>query len=192
MQAMKTKSWAMEHAVLMVLTMLLVVPQSLHAYLVIPFTDLETYLKHGKTIFIGEVLATDEPPISGNAIHRRMRILSVLAGKMQPGETIPVVVGSPLKAGGLYLIYSGSEKLDAKGELNAFTYEPGTVEIQLWGEVPRAEKDARISRFIGELHGRALKEKLLDILERRQSQLKSEEQSIKREQAILEKALKSK
>ena len=57
------------------------------------------------------------------------------------------------------MIYSG-ETLDAKGELSALSYEPAAVEITLWGEVSKAEKQQRIAMFLKGLEGLPLSEKL--------------------------------
>jgi hypothetical protein len=182
----------MKHITLLLLAMVLAVPQTLHARRIVPFTDLDTYIEHVKTVFIGETLAIDEDPPYKNVCRRKMRVLCVLAGTVKQGETIPVLVNSPLTPSTICLICSEMDVLNKKGELDACTYEPGAVEIQLWGEVSKAEKQARVSRFIKELEGKPLKEQLLYIFKMRRRQLKNAEQEMRREQEVLEKALKSK
>ncbi|MGA2171525.1 MAG: hypothetical protein ABSG82_00745 [Sedimentisphaerales bacterium] len=183
----------MKRFTLLLPLIVLTVPQVLHARRIELFTDLDTYAEHAKTVFIGETLAIDDnvPPYK-NVCRREMRVLCVLAGTVKQDKTIPVLVEPSLLPGTICLIYSGMDVLNEKGELDACTYQPGAVEIQLWGEVSKAEKQARVSRFIKELEGKPLKEQLLYIFKMRLSQLKMEEQGIKQEQEVLEKALKSK
>jgi hypothetical protein len=154
---------------------------------------MDTYLKHAKTVFIGETLAIDDnqPPYK-NVCFRKMRVLCVLAGTVKQGETISVLVNSGLAPSTICLICSEMDVLNEKEELDACTYEPGTVEIQLWGEVSKAEKQTRLSKFLKKLEGKPLKEQLLYIFQMRLNQLKATEQAMKREQTVLEEALVSK
>ena len=179
----------MKHSILLLIAIVLAIPQILQAKLIVPFTDMDTYVKQVKTVFIGETLAIDENTPYSNVCRRNMRVLCVLAGPVKQGDTISVLVFSPLMPGSIYLICSGMEALNKKGELDACTYEPGAVEIQLWGEVSKAEKQARVSKFLKELEGKPLKEQLRYIFEMRIRQLKEAEREMKREQDVLEKAV---
>jgi hypothetical protein len=180
----------MKRFVFLLLVMVLVITQSLQGRIVSPFTDLDTYVSHVKTVLICETLPIDEGPIYRDAYRRKVQVLSVLSGSFKKDEIIHVLVDSPLAPGSIYLICSHEDVLNEKEELYACFYEPGVVEIQLWGEISKAEKQARISKFLKEIEGKPLKEQILYIFKMRLRQLENEEKQIKREKDVLEKALK--
>jgi len=180
----------MKRLIFLLLIIVLVIAQSLQGRIVSPFTDLDTYVSHIKTALICETLPIDEGPIYRNAYRRKVQVLSVLSGSIKKDETIHVLVDSSLVPGTICLICSHEDVLNEKGELYACFYEPGTVEILLWGEISKAEKQERISKFLKELEGKPLKEQILHIFKRRINQLKGQEKQIKRELDVLEKALK--
>ena len=164
---------------------LLVLATSSRASLVSEPHNIDDYLRLGKTIIIVECLPNDEDPVYKNVFRRKVRILEVLQGELKKEQTIHVAVGQPLVPTRIYMIYSG-ETLDKKGALNAFSYEPGAVEITLWGEVSKAEKEQRVAKLLKGLEALPLKEELLHILKQRSNSLKWEQQQLEMEKKRLD------
>ena len=157
----------------------------LYAYGYISPQNVDDYVSLGKSILIVECLPNDKDPIYGNVYLRSVRILDVLQGEFKNEQITHVAVDQDLVAGRVYMILSGST-LDEKGELNAFSINPGAVEINLWGEISKAEKEKRIADFLKELQPLPLKERVGRILTQRTNDLKWEQQRLETEKKRLD------
>jgi hypothetical protein len=180
----------MKRTKILLLLLVLVTPLSLYALLVRQLTDLDKYLNDARTVFIGECLPIDEDPTYRNVCRRKVRVLYMLQGTLKKGDVIHVLSQNGLVPTRVYFIYSASEALNDKGELDAATYEPDAVEITLWGEIPIAEREKRIAWLIRQLEGKTLRDQVLYVFRHRYNDLVNEEKAIKLEMELLNKAFK--
>jgi hypothetical protein len=172
------------------ITLLAAIPSP--APMVVPFSDLDTYVKNAKTVFIGECLSQrDEDRYYANAFYRRIRVKHVLLGTLIKEETVSITGKEALVPGTLYLIYSRVE-VDKAGNLYTYSDSPAAVKIMPYSNdvVGMKGREKILSKLIKDLEGKSLKESLRHIFERRQRELKYEEEAVKAEMEIVDKALK--
>ncbi|MFA6029789.1 MAG: hypothetical protein WC969_08050 [Elusimicrobiota bacterium] len=135
------------------------------------FTDLDTYIKHGKQIVLAEALESGNPDKHEDGLYvAKVKVSKVLAGKTRLGK-LQIYTIYPLSRGELYLLYSSSDPPDFQS-----TSELSVVSVPNGFDVKR-------------LNGKSLKQQLVVIFEASRSQMSRDLRMGQKQYELLGKAI---
>jgi hypothetical protein len=120
---------------------------------------------------------------TGEQYARQLKIIKTLKGSDKVDDVVKEVTSIPLVPGHYYLICDGG--------IGSIWIEQGEVEIRLQFAGDKKANDFFLKNALGELDGKTIKEQLLVIFKHRREDLEREEQKMKSEMDIVNKALNS-